>query len=118
MKTNKIRSTLIAIVALLGFSANVQTQAAPSPKTDTVKVMGNCGMCKSRIEKATKTDGVSQAQWDSKTKLLTLVYDPAQTSLDAISQKVAAEGHDTDKRKADDKVYAKLPGCCQYDRSK
>jgi hypothetical protein len=26
-------------------------------------------------------------------------------------------GHDTEKYRADDKAYAKLPGCCKYDRA-
>lgn len=106
--------TAIALLAFIGLSANAQTQAAPPTKTETVKVLGNCDMCKARIEKAAKTDGVSQAQWDAKTKLLTLVYDPSKTSPDGISKKVAAAGHDTPKYKADDKVYNQLPGCCKY----
>ena len=47
-----------------------------------------------------------------------VVYDPSKTNSDVIQKKIIAVGHDTDKYKADDKVYAKLPGCCQYDRKK
>ncbi|MFT3740870.1 MAG: cation transporter [Breznakibacter sp.] len=106
---------IIAALAFAGLSANAQiSNNTTSPKTETIRVMGNCGMCKARIEKAAKTDGVSQAQWDSKTKLLTLVYDPSKTNVEIIGKKVAAAGHDTDKAKADDKAYSQLPGCCKY----
>jgi Cu(I)/Ag(I) efflux system membrane fusion protein len=72
-------------------------------------------MCKTRIEKAAKSvKGVSSAQWDSKTKALHLNYDKSKTSLDAIGKAIAKVGHDTDKYKAEDKVYDALPGCCKY----
>ena len=87
-------------------------------KTETIKVWGNCDMCKTRIEKATKTDGVSKANWDENTKQLTLEYNPIKVSSDDVQKKIAAVGYDTEKFKGDDKAYAKLDGCCQYDRKK
>jgi periplasmic mercuric ion binding protein len=87
-------------------------------KSETIKVWGNCGSCKARIEKAAKVDGVSSADWKKETKVLTLVYDPSKVKSDDIQKKIAAVGHDTEKFKADNKVYAKLPGCCQYERKK
>ncbi|MBP7555534.1 MAG: cation transporter [Chitinophagaceae bacterium] len=87
-------------------------------KTDSFKVYGNCGMCKKRIEKTAKVDGVSAASWDVQTKMLTITYDAAKVSNDSIQKKVAAVGHDTEKFEADDKVYEKLPGCCLYERKK
>ena len=41
-----------------------------STKTETLKVSGNCDLCKARIEKAAKVDGVSNAEWNAKTKML------------------------------------------------
>lgn len=87
-------------------------------KTETFKVRGNCEMCKARIEKAAMLDGVSKAEWSSKTKVLTIEYDPSKAKSDDVIKSIAAAGHDTEKFKADDSVYAKLPGCCKYDRSK
>jgi len=87
-------------------------------KTETIKVWGNCESCEARIEKAAKVSGVSKASWDKNTKLLTLAYDPSKVNSDDIQKKIAAVGHDTEKYKADEKAYAKLPGCCQYDRKK
>ena len=107
---------LLAAFAML--STALFAQQTPQPKTDTIKVYGECGMCKSRIQKALKVDGVSAAAWDVDTKLLTVTYHPEVISKDGIQKKVAAVGHDTDKYQADDKVYDKLPGCCRYERKK
>jgi copper chaperone CopZ len=71
-------------------------------------------MCKTRIEKAAKLDGVSKAEWDAKSKALTVTFDSEKTTMDLIGKKVASVGHDNDKAKADDKVYSALPGCCKY----
>ena len=83
-------------------------------KTESIKVSGNCETCKARIEKAAKVDGVSKADWNTKTKVLTLTYDPSKVKSDDIQKKIAAVGHDTQKYKATDKVYNALPGCCKY----
>jgi copper chaperone CopZ len=83
-------------------------------KTETLKVSGNCDLCKARIEKAAKLDGVSKAEWDAKSKILSVTYDPAKTNIDQVSKKVAAAGHDNEKVKADEKAYSSLPGCCKY----
>jgi len=73
-------------------------------------------MCKKRIETAAKLDGVSTAVWDVDSKMMTVTYDESKTSKDNIQKKISAIGHDTEKFRADDKVYDKLPGCCLYDR--
>jgi copper chaperone CopZ len=83
-------------------------------KTEVIKVSGNCESCKARIEKAAKVEGVSKADWNTKTKMLTLVYNPSKVKSDDIQKKIAAVGHDTPKYKATDKVYNALPGCCRY----
>ncbi len=80
-----------------------------------LKVEGSCEMCKARIEKAAlSVIGVSTATWDAKDKMLHLNFDAAKTSLSAISKAIAKVGHDTEKDKADSKVYEALPGCCKY----
>ena len=89
-----------------------------STKTESIKVWGECETCQATIEKASKVDGVSKANWDKRTKLLTLVYDPSKVKNDDIQKKIAAVGYDTEKYKADDKVYAKLNACCKYVRKK
>lgn len=105
-------SLLIVMISFLtGSSAFAQ-----SAKTASFKVYGNCGMCKSRVEKALAVEGVSTAVWNVNTKMMKVSYDPAKISEEAIQQRVAAVGHDTDKATATDAVYAKLPGCCLYAR--
>lgn len=129
MKTVKI--VIVAILALV-FGSNSYAQVhdhakmdmsktgakmdMTSTKTETFQVSGNCDMCKARIEKAAKIDGVSRADWDAKSKVLSVTYDPAKTNMDLIGKKIAAVGHDNGKVKASDKAYAALPGCCKYDK--
>jgi len=88
-------------------------------KTEKFKVKGNCGMCETRIEKAANSvEGVSKADWNKETKVLSVVFDDTKTSTVKIEMAVAKVGHDTPHHKAKDEVYDKLPGCCKYDRSK
>ena len=118
MKTIKLFAVVILLMAI-GANASSQTGTKTSgPKTETIKVSGNCGMCKTRIEKAAKEEGATSASWDVKTAMLTVSYDPSKTSKDVLSKKLAAVGHDTEKYKADDKVYNALPACCHYERAK
>ncbi len=83
----------------------------------TVKVSGNCGMCKKNIETAAKSAGASQASWDMETKNLAVSFNAAKTSLNKIEQSIAAKGYDTENIKATDAAYNKLHGCCQYERT-
>ena len=122
MKTVKI--IIVALLAIaLGSNSYAQTHDhykmnMGTTKTETIKVWGECETCQAAIEKAAKVDGVTKANWDKNTKILTLVYNPSKISNDDIQKKVAAVGYDTEKYKADDKVYAKLNACCKYVRKK
>lgn len=122
MKTLKL-----FIPALFGvlFSVTVSAQTQDhskmnmaSSKTETIKVWGNCDMCKARIEKTVTAEGATKADWNTKTKMLAVTFDPSKTNVDAMSKKLAAAGHDTEKYKADDKAYDALPACCHYPRAK
>jgi len=105
---------LLSIMLFIGITASAQDS-----KTEEFKVYGNCGMCKTRIEKATKAiDGVSMAEWDKTTKMAKVSFDAGKTNVLEIQKAIAKVGHDTDKYKADDKVYEKLPDCCLYGRAK
>jgi len=107
-----------SILFLLNVNAQAQTTsgAAANSMTTKFKVYGNCGMCEQRIEKAAKIEGVSLADWDVDTKILTVIFDPAKAKPGQLHKAVAAVGHDTEKERADDKVYENLHGCCQYER--
>lgn len=87
-----------------------------SHTTSTFKVWGNCNTCKKAIESSLKVKGVEKADWNVKNKMITVIYDESKITLDQIQKDIAAAGYDNDKYKGDDKAYAKLPGCCQYER--
>jgi Cu(I)/Ag(I) efflux system membrane fusion protein len=81
----------------------------------TVKVSGNCEMCKERIETAAKSvNGVVSAEWGIETKMLHVQFDGSKTNTDVIQKAVAAVGHDTKKFKAPDEVYKTLQVCCLF----
>ena len=116
MKT--LKYFLVAIIALTvsatSFAQMTDHSNMSAPKTETFKVSGNCESCKARIEKAAKVDGVTKADWDQKTKMLTLVYDPSKVRSIDIQKKIADAGHDTPKFRAEAKNYNALPSCCKY----
>lgn len=114
MKTLKIFLSTIIVAFLF---SNVTAQSA-SIKTTTIKVNGECNMCKKRIEKAAlAVDGIQAAVWDVDTKMLTIKYDESNPAMEENVQKnIAAIGHDTEKYMAPDSAYNNLPGCCHYQR--
>ncbi len=112
MKTKTVVTALV--VAFLSV-----TSVFGQTKTEKFKVYGNCGMCETRIENAAKSvDGVTAADWNKDTKMLEVSFDESKTNVNTVDMAVAKVGHDTDKHKAEDAVYTKLPGCCKYDRTK
>ena len=103
-----------------GQSYDVQESASiqATEKTETFKVYGNCVMCQRRIEGSLKdVEGIATATWDVDTKMMTVKFAEESISLDDIQKRIADVGHDTEKYRADDTTYAKLPGCCKYERS-
>ncbi len=108
-----MKSIRVLFVCVLSL---VFTGVFAQEKTDSFTVYGNCGMCKSRIEKAVQGDGVTAATWNKDTKILTVTYDASKTNNKDLQKKVASVGHDTELFAAPDKVYDKLHGCCKYER--
>ena len=102
----------LLLITILFVSANVQAQT----KEETIKVSGNCGTCKKKIEKAATAAGASFASWDKSTKILDVKYDAAKTNEKKIQESIAAAGYDTQDVKATEEAYKKLDECCQYDR--
>lgn len=81
------------------------------------KAYGACGMCETRIENSAKSlDGVLSADWNRESKMLTIEYDADKVALEDVHHKIAEAGHDTEKVRANDEVYQKLPACCHYER--
>src|SRR5262245_13122982 len=88
---------------------------AQKTRTESIKVAGECGTCKKKIEKAAREAGATYAAWDMHTKMLKLSYN-AGTDVGVIEQRIADAGYDTPKFKATDAAYNSLDKCCQYER--
>ncbi len=109
MKTIKFASIVSFFLLLSGI---VSAQS----KTESFKVAGNCGMCKTRIEKAAKDAGATEASWQAENKMLTVTYESSTTTAAKIQQKIAEVGHDNNGLVAANDVYNNLPPCCKYER--
>src|SRR3954470_24738293 len=96
---------LFIAVVLLSFKSSAQQPDT----TISFKVSGVCELCKARIEKSLKVKGISKAEWDVSTQLVSISYQPALISIGKIHDRIAAAGHDTESKKATDKAYAALP---------
>lgn len=107
---------IITILAAVLITATSCTAQFKNPKTDTVKVWGNCSMCKETIEKAANKKGTAQAVWNDETKQATITYNTKTTNLNEVLKRIALAGYDNAVFAAPDAAYNNLPGCCQYDR--
>jgi len=120
MKTIK---RLFVIAIALTFTVFAKAQAynykldGPVTAIKTFKVNGVCDMCKHRIENAVKKlPGIWSADWDVDSKTLMVKYNRSKINPNKIQQQIADAGHDTEKFKTADNVYAELPDCCHYQR--
>lgn len=108
------KTALMLIVACFVISSC--TAQLKNAKTETVKVYGNCGICKKTIETAAYQKGKTAAQWNKDTKVLVLKYDSIKTNSSEILRRIAEAGYDNEDFTAPDDAYNKLPKCCQYNR--
>jgi len=108
-------SKILMVITVLLSSVNSFAQIK-NVKSETVKIYGNCEMCKTTIEKAGNVKNVATVDWNKDTKMATLNYDSKKTNQDEILKRIALAGYDSEKYLAPDDVYAKLSGCCQYNR--
>ena len=109
---------LVFIVFFMSFSLLSFAQESPSKnEKNSIEVLGNCDMCKKRIEKAAfSVKGVKYAFWDNSSGQLRLIYNELKTDIDTIEKQIAAAGHDTEHHNASKEIYDQLPACCQYVR--
>jgi hypothetical protein len=82
----------------------------------TIKVWGNCGMCKETIEKSAKKAGAATADWNEESKELKVTFAEKKSSSEKIQKQIAKSGYDTQDFVASDKAYNDLHACCKYDR--
>lgn len=85
--------------------------------TERFQVSGNCGMCKSKIEKAAKDAGATAASWNEDSKELVVSFASGNSSVTQIQQKIAEVGYDNAGARSTDAAYNYLHGCCKYDRA-
>ncbi len=108
-----MKTLSLIIIAILGF---LPVFSQTTLQKETIKVWGNCGMCKKKIEKAATSAGASSATWSEKTKSLSVSYEAGKSTGMKIQEAIAKVGYDTQDLTADENAYNNLPGCCQYDR--
>ncbi len=107
--------SLITLPALLFFSSC--SGQIKNARSTTVRVDGDCPMCEKTIEKVAYVKGEAEADWDVDAKTARITFDSTRTTLDAVLQRIAHAGYDSERYLAPDAAYAALPGCCQYDRT-
>lgn len=107
---------IITILIAVLFTTVSCTAQIKNPKTETVKVWGNCGMCKETIEKAANKKGTAKADWNDETQQATITYNTETTTLNEVLKRIALAGYDNAVYAAPDAAYNNLHGCCQYDR--
>ena len=98
-------------------SSTISFAQIKNATTATVKINGNCEMCKTNIEKAGNDKKLAAVNWNENTKLASITYDSKQTNHQEILKRIALAGYDSEEFRAPDDVYAKLPECCQYERA-
>ena len=111
---------IVGLMVLAGTSfslSGAEPKAGDTPGEATFAVLGNCGMCKTRIERAALTvRGVRAASWDQKAQKLTVSFRPDRTSQEQIERAIAKAGHDTENFLTHDEIHANLHHCCIYKR--
>ena len=128
MKKIILSAFVIASLAVISCKGEGESKTETKKETKTTSstekqlsmanfgVRGNCGMCKTTIEKAAKSvEGVAEATWDVKKKSIAVSYDEYKIKEKEIHKAIAAAGYDTDHATSDKEAYKNLPKCCQYE---
>ncbi|MEB8329543.1 DUF3347 domain-containing protein [Flavobacteriaceae bacterium KMM 6897] len=112
-----MKSIKIISIVLIALSISTSYAQRKNEKSENVKILGNCDMCKSTIEKAGTIANEAKVTWDKNTKIAMLSYDSVKTSKEDILKRIALAGYDSESFLAPDDTYLKLPSCCQYERA-
>ncbi len=111
-----ICKSIIAMALCILFAFTASTAQIKNAKTETVKVWGNCDMCKTTIEKVASKKGTAKAVWNGETKQATITYNTKTTTLNEVLKRIALAGYDNAVFAAPNEAYNNLHGCCQYYR--
>ena len=104
----------VAIIVLLSITTSYAQ--IKNAKTESIKIYGNCEMCKAIIEKAGNLKKTAKVDWNEETKMASITYDSKATNTYAILKRIALAGYDSDSFLAPDLAYSKLKDCCKYER--
>ena len=107
---------IVALMIILLSTTFISQAQIKNSKTETVKVWGNCDMCKSTIEKAGNKKATAKVVWNDESKQATITYDAKKTTTNEILKRIALAGYDNTAFAAPTAAYNNLPACCQYDR--
>jgi copper chaperone CopZ len=110
MKNLILLITLFLTLSLTGFAQ------IKNAMTKTVRIYGNCFMCKAQIEKAGNQKNIAEVDWNLQTQIATVTYDSKMTTANKILKRIALAGFDNDRYLAPDAAYKKLEQCCRYER--
>ena len=94
----------LLLISTILFAKNITTQ---------FEVTGNCEMCKEKIEETLDVRGISYANWNTETKMLTVRFNDKKVSLYDIHKMISNVGYSTEKIPADSKSQAQLKKGCQ-----
>lgn len=87
-------------------------------QTETVKIFGNCDMCKTAIETAGNIKNTASVHWNKDSQMAEITFDSKKSNRDEILKRIALAGYDNDHYLAPDNAYARLSECCKYERLK
>ena len=103
-----MKKIIIVIFSILTMNAWAQKE------TVKIETSAQCEMCKERIEEEMQfTKGVTAANLDVESQILTITFKSKKTNLDKIKRAISLIGYDADEILADEKAHDKLPKCCQ-----
>jgi hypothetical protein len=112
----KIKISSVILIGLLTLPLFACEGKISNAKTETVKIYGNCSMCKETIEEAAHKKKVVMAEWNINSKMAKITFDSTKINLNTILKQIAQAGYDSDKYTAPKESYEKLPTCCKYER--
>jgi copper chaperone CopZ len=113
-RMKSLKRTVTAITVLLSIA--VSNAQIKNSKSENLKILGNCGMCEAKIEKAGNLNKIAKVDWNKETQIASITYDSKKTTQHEILKRIALAGYDSEFFLAPDDVYDNLHGCCQYDR--
>ncbi len=106
--------TIMLITIFTVSTQNVLAQKTSKTSTIVIKTSTQCGMCKTRVEKAMAYEkGVTTSSLDVDKAEFTVTYKPAKTSPEKIRITISQLGYDADGVKANKRAHDNLPNCCQ-----